>query len=106
MQEVAPSVAVEVDGVVEIMCGEKLELPKLAGERADHLLRRQVAALDDLERGKELLAEQVGPAAIVSQRGDRFDGWQIAHEAAEVGLQRPERRDHRPGHAELLLDLL
>ena len=106
MQQVAPPVAVEVDRVIEIVRREKLKLPKLARERSDHLLGGQITALDDLECGEKLRAEQVGPAAIVGQRGHRLDRRQIAHEAAEVGLQRPERRNHRTGYAKLLLDLL
>jgi hypothetical protein len=62
--------------------------------------------LDDLQRRQQLLAEQVGAAAIIGERCHRLDGRQVAHEAAEVGLERPEGRDHRPRHAELLLDAL
>ena len=71
--QVAPPVAVVVDAVVDIVRGQELELPKLARERADHLVGREVAALDDLQRGDELLAEQVRPAAVVGERGDRLD---------------------------------
>ena len=104
--EVAPPVAVIVDAVVEIVRGQELELPEFARERADHLVGRKVAALDDLQRRDQLLAEQIRPPAVIGERGHRLDRRQIAHEAAEVGLERPERRDHRRRHAKLLLDAL
>ena len=42
---------------------------------------------------------------ISGRRGERAQHGQIAHAGAEVALQRPERGDHRPRHAVLLLDL-
>ena len=72
---------------------------------ADEIPQRQIAALDDLQGGDKLALEQLGAAAVMRQRRHRADHRQLAHVAgAVVAFQRPDRHDHRRGHAELLLD--
>ncbi len=105
-QQIAPAIAVEIDAVIEIMRRQKLHLPELAGERPDHLLGRQVAALDDFQRRDQLRTEQMRPAAIERQRRQRAQRGQVSNIAAEIGLQPPERDDRRRRHAILVLDAL
>src|SRR5262249_8444403 len=44
--------------------------------------------------------------AVESEAGERADGREVALVDAEVGLQTPDRDQHRPRHAEALLDPL
>jgi hypothetical protein len=88
------------------MRGQKLQLPELVGEQPDHLLGRQVAALDDFQRRDQLRAKQLRPAAIERQRGERAQRRQVSDIAAEIGLQPPERDDRRRRHAILIFDAL
>jgi len=104
MDEVAPTVAVEVDGVFEIRGRRELRLADFAGPGADHLGRRKVAALDHPQGVEQLLAEHLGTSTVVGERHQRAQHRQIAVVGAEVGLQSPEGDDDRRRHAELLLD--
>ena len=102
-QHVAAAVAVIVDGVGEVMRRQELRLAELAGPRADHLARRQVAAIDDLQRGDGLVLETLAAAAVIGERHQRRQHRQVAHVGAEVALQSPERGDHGGRHAIFLL---
>ena len=57
------AVAVIVHRIVEIMRRQKLRLPEFARPCADHLSGREIAAIDDLQRGDGLLLEHLGAAA-------------------------------------------
>ena len=78
---------------------QKLGLAEFAGPGADHLRRRKVAAIDDLQRGDGLALEHLRAAAIIGQRHQRAQRRQIAHIGAEIALQPPERGDYRGRHA-------
>ena len=102
-QHVAMAVAVIVDRVVEIMRRQELRLPEFAGPRSDHLGRRKVAAVDDLQGGDGFLLEHLGAAAVIGQRHQRGQRRQFAHVGAEIAFQSPERGDDRRRHAIFLL---
>ena len=50
--------------------------------------------------------EEVGSTAIIGERCDRADHRQVAPHGAEIGLQPPDRHQHRTRHAEALFDAL
>ena len=62
--------------------------------------------LVEVERRQHLRLEDAGAAAIVAQRHQRVQRVEIALEAAEIGLERPERGEHAAAHAEPLFDLV
>ncbi len=82
---------------------QELRLAEFAGPGADHLVRREVAAVDDLQRGDGLADKSLGAAAIIGQRHQRAQRRQVAHVGAEIALQPPERGDHGRRHAIFLL---
>ena len=106
LDQVAPPVAVIVDGAAVILRRHHLGLAELARPRADHLLRTQVAALDHAQCVEQARAEQLRPAAVIGERRQRRQHVLLAGAGAEVAFQAPERDDHRRRHAEILLDAL
>ena len=78
---------------------QKLRLAEFAGPGADHFLRREIAAVDDLQRRDGFVLEHLGAAAIIGQRHQRAQRRQIAHVGAEIAFESPERGDHRRRHA-------
>src|SRR5215204_1517834 len=58
MNQVGAAVAIIVHGKLEIIRRQKLGLPELAGVSALHLIQRQVAALENLQRGQKLALKQ------------------------------------------------
>ena len=105
MAQIDMAVAVVVDAVLDVRRRQKLCLADLAGIGADEIAQRQIAALDDLQGGDKLALEQLGAAAVMRQRRHRADHRQLAHVAgAVIAFERPDRHDHRRGHAELPLD--
>ena len=103
--QVAAAVAVIVHRVVEVVRRQELRLPQLAGPRADHLLGREVAAVDDTQRVQQLGTELLAAAAVVGQRRERAQDGELAHAGAVVALQRPQPGDDGARHAVVLLDL-
>ena len=97
------AVAVVIDRIVEIMRRQKLRLAEFAGPRSDHLACREIAAIDDLQRGDGLLLEHLRAAAVIRQRHQRRQRMQLAEFGAKTALQPPERGDHRRRHAIFLL---
>ena len=104
MNEIAPTVAVEIDRVFVIIRRRELQRAEFAGPVPDHLARPQVAALDDAQRIDQLGAEELRSPAIIGERRDRAQDRIFAVVAAEIALERPEGGDHRRRHAVLLLD--
>ena len=82
---------------------QKLRLPQFAGPGADHFVRREIAAIDDLQGGDGFADEPLGAAAVIGQRHQRAQRRQVAHVGAEIAFQSPERRDHSRRHAIFLL---
>jgi hypothetical protein len=74
--------------------------------RPAHLVRREIAALDNAQRIQQLGGKLLGPAAIEAQRRERADRFHIAHDLAEIGLEPPKGNEHRSGHAIFLFDPL
>ena len=103
LDQVALAVAVIVDGVRHVFGRHHLGLAEFARPGADHLLGAQVAALDQAQRIEQMTAEHVGAAAIIGQRGERFDRMILALAGAEIALQSPEGRDHRGRDAKVLV---
>ncbi len=105
VDQIAAAVAVEVDGVLEIVGGGELHAAELAGPVADHAVDGLVAALDDAQRVEQLRAEEIGPAAVIGECGDGAENLVVAEIAAEVALQAPEGGEHRRRHAVFLFHL-
>ena len=55
--------------------------------------------LEDLERGEQLLAEEVAPIARIGEGRQRPHHVDRAGEAAEIGLHAPDAEHDRAGHA-------
>ena len=96
------AVTVAVDALFEIVLGQDLGLADLAGPGALDV-GRQDAEVDQLQQRHQLRPKQLRPAAIMRKRGQRVERPEIALHGAEIGLQRPERGDHRRRHAVLRL---
>src|SRR5262249_21118436 len=105
LDQVAAAVAVEVDGVLEVIGGGKLHAAEFAGPVANHVFHALVAALDDAQRIEQLLPEEIRPPAIIGERCDRAQNVVLAEVRPEIAFQTPESCQHRGGHAVLLLDL-
>ena len=80
--------------------------PSLARPGAAHLLRRQKPPLDDHQRVDQFRAVKIAAPAVVGERRERAEGRIAAEARPEVGLEAPDRDQHRPGHAVALLDAL
>src|SRR6185437_2161997 len=83
----------------------ELRLPDLARERADEILLREIAALENFQRRDQLALEKLRAAAVMRERGERLDDGALAHVGrAEIRLEPPDREDDLRRHAALLLD--
>jgi 3-hydroxyacyl-CoA dehydrogenase / enoyl-CoA hydratase / 3-hydroxybutyryl-CoA epimerase len=102
--QVAPAVAIEVDGEALVVGSEELGLADLAGPGAAHLRGAQVAAVDDPQRRHQLVLEHLGAPAVIGERRQRADDRHSAGIGAEVALKPPDRHQDRPRHAVLPLD--
>ena len=91
--DVAPAVAVVVDGTSEIAGWHELALAHRAGPGAHHLRRRHVTLVDDAQRLQQLLAEERRAPALVRQGRQRADHRKFAGEAAVVALDPPKGDD-------------
>ena len=99
------AVAVEIDAVLHIRRRQELRLADLAGEGADQIAQRQIAALHDLQRRDQFALEQFGAPAIMRERRQGAHHRQLAHVAAAiVGFQSPDRHHQLFRHARTLLD--
>ena len=103
-EQVAPAVPVEVHREADVGGGQELCLAELAMQAAAHLGRRQIAALDDLQRIHQLAREEIGAPAIVGERRERAQRRRISLDRAEVRLQPPDRDDDLRRYPVLLLD--
>ena len=92
--DVAAAVAVEILRVFQVAGRHELRLPERAGPRPLQALELDVPAVHDLERAEEFRAEHRAAAWIVGQRHESRNRGTHAGEAAEVGLQPPDRDDH------------
>jgi hypothetical protein len=105
MHHVDAAIAVEIDAVLEVVARRELRRPELSGPVADHLIRPQIAALDDAQRAHELVAEKVRPPAVVGQGRDRSDDVVgAALVGAVVAFEAPQRDHHGRRYAGPLLD--
>ena len=71
-----------------------------------HLARVDVAPVQNLERVEELAAKERRASGVPGESGKRRDGRTHAAEAAEVGLDAPDRDDRLRRHAILLANLV
>ena len=95
VDEVAPAVAIEVDRILEIIRSGELHAAEFAGPVTDHVLDALVAALDDAERIEQLLAEEIGPPAVIGESRQRAQNVVVAEIGAEVAFKAPEGGEHR-----------
>ena len=92
--DIAPPVAVEIDGGAQEGRGHELRMAEGARPGAVELLRRDVAAVEDLQRGDELAAEIVVAATrLAGERRQRLHDAALAEILAEIRFDAPHR-DH------------
>ena len=48
--------------------GMNLRLAELTGPGAEHVVRREIAAVDELQRADQIVAEHVAAAAVIGER--------------------------------------
>jgi hypothetical protein len=82
-----------------------LHAAEFAGPVAIQVFDALVAALDDAQRVEQLIAEEIGTAAVIGQRRVGGEDFVFAETGAEVAFQAPERGQHRRGDAVLLFDV-
>ncbi len=104
VDQVAVAVAVEIDAVFDVVRRRELHPAEFAGPVASHLINGLVAALDDLERVEQLLAEFVAAPAVISQGRQRRQDLELAEQRTVIALEAPHRGDDLARHAIGLLD--
>src|ERR1700757_5024381 len=104
MQEVALSIPVEIDRKLHPGRRHELGLTDFPGPDASHLRGRKIPAIDDAQGIHQLGAELVSAPAIISERRERPDGWELAGVDAEIRLEAPDRHQNFARHAIGLLD--
>jgi hypothetical protein len=88
--DVAFTVAVLVDRVVVIGCGNELRVAHGAGPRSVHALEGDVAVLEDLQRGDDLRFGELGLGPGAVERAERADDVLVAGLRAVVRLHTPD----------------
>ena len=81
-----------------------MRLPHRAGPGADHALGRNVALLQDEQRGDQFVAREVALVIVEGEGGERGDHALAALVGAVAGLDAPDRDDDFARHAESVLD--
>ena len=105
MDEVAPAIAIAIDGEPRIGGGNELRLPEGAGPGAVEIIELQVAAADQLQGRQELAPPEVAPSVPGAGQGrQRVRQEVVAGLGAEIGLHAPDRGDDMLVDAVLLLD--
>ena len=97
--DVGPAVAILVDREAAEARGHELALAHRAGPRAGERRRRHPLLVEDMQRLHQLAAEVAAAAAVIGKRGQRVDDGEVAHDAAIVGFDRPQRDDEARRHA-------
>ena len=92
VDDVAAAVAVEVDGVALERRRHELRRPEGAGPGADQPVGADVAALEDFQRGEELVAEIALPPADAGERRGRADHRPVADWRCRNWSRRPRSR--------------
>ena len=91
--DIALAVAVIIDGISLIGRGDELRVAHGAGPRAVHRLDTDVAALENLERGDELLPGEARLGVVIGERGERADHVHVAGLGAVIQLHPPDGDD-------------
>jgi hypothetical protein len=81
-----------------------LRLAHRASPGAEHLVARDVAVLQDLQRGEQLAAKEIRPIPDHRQCRERADHVEAAIVRAERGLDPPDRQKDEAVDTILLLD--
>src|SRR5262249_57485743 len=97
VDNVAAAVAVEVDGVALERGRHELGRAESAGPRALEMIRLDVAARENLQRGEKFLAEIILAAADTGECRRRTDHRALAYLRAVIGFDAPDRRDEVAG---------
>ena len=93
LPNVAPTVALEIDGVDEVARGHELCLPRGSRPRSPHGSGGNVAVLENDKGRQQLVAEVVAAKADVSEIGQGPNDIVRSGKSAEVGLQSPDPQD-------------
>ena len=102
--DVSPAVAVEIDGVFQIIRRQELRQPHGAGPRAFHVGEFDFAVVEDFQRQQEFVAELVLAPAKIGLRGQHPDGAALVDGAAVIGFAAEDRQHNCRRHAELAFD--
>src|SRR6266436_474799 len=106
MDQIATSVAFEIDRKPEINRWEKLHLADFACPSSDHLTRSQIATVNDPECIEQFRSKPLGAPAIIGQCCERLESWIFALVHSVVALKPPDCDQHFPWHIVAALDPL
>ena len=95
------AVAVAIDAPLHEGRGHELHVAHGAGPRAAHLLAGHAVHDEDAQRLHRLVAEEGGALGHAAERRHRAHDLEVAHVAAVVRLEAPERHDVLRRHAVL-----
>ena len=104
--DVAAPVTVEINRMGVVGGRDELRLAHGASPGAEHLLRRDVALLQNLQGGNQLRVGKPRATTFVGESGQRVDHRLAALELPEVAFHAPHRHQRLPVNAITLLDAL
>ena len=93
IDDVAMAVIVEVDGITLERRRHELRRAEGAGPGTDQPVRRHIAAIDDIQRGEEFVAEISLAPADAGERGGRAQHRPVAANGAVIGFDAPDSGD-------------
>ena len=104
--DVAPAIAVEIDGVAVEFRRQELGEPHRAAPGAAHVGKAHLPFLQHFQRQQELVLEHLLTLADISLGREHPDRIVRQPVGAKIGLAAPDRQQHVARHPELLFDRL
>ena len=102
--DIGLAVAVEIDGIFQIIRRQELREPHRSGPGAFHVGKFDLSLLQDFQRQQKLVEELLLALAGIGLCCQHADGIALVGLAAVIGLAAEDREQNRRRRAELLLD--
>ncbi len=99
MPDITLAITIRIDSKRVESCWNKLRVSHSARPGPCHLVRRDVATLQDFERRQKLLAPERGPAAAISKGRQRLCNTVRSHKRPITAFQPPDCHQHMPVYA-------